>query len=84
MEKATRWLAERWLERDQARAVNGGYDINLLIDGYLPAARDAVALILSAIRDPDDAVKRAMFDDGRIALNAWRNTVDAILAQKKD
>lgn len=81
LEKAARDLAERWLERDQHRAEQGGCEVRLLIEGYLPSARDAVRLVLHSIREPDEAVKHAMFNDGRIAIDAWRTTIDAILTE---
>lgn len=37
-----------------------------------------------SIREPTDAIKMAMFDQGQISLDAWRATIDAILKEKPE
>src|SRR4051812_28298524 len=59
LEKAARELAAKWLARDQAAAEQGGRDIRLAIDSYLPQAREDVRAILSTIRNLDETIKEA-------------------------
>ncbi len=45
-------IAKRRMEADQRRAEQGGCDILLVIDGYLPATREDARVAIFAMREP--------------------------------
>lgn len=93
IEKVARVLAELHRERDQQRAVESGCDILLLVDSYLPAAREDARAALRALLPPSEAMveagKRAIWAaciseekldaDGIVAAKAFTAMLGAVL-----
>lgn len=88
IERTAILLAERWRARDQERAIQGGCDINILADGYMPKARECVRAIIAAMREPTDAMVDSAcstfpdIDPGwRDAVNAYQAMIDKALKE---
>lgn len=93
VERVALAIAERRRGRDQAAAVQSGCDINLVIDGYLPQAREEARVAIEAMREPSTADIEATGDDdgdGRVhwnyrchvcggATESWHKIIDAAL-----
>lgn len=45
-------IAEKQMGDDQAKAINSGHDVMLVIDGYMPWAREIACVAIEAMRKP--------------------------------
>lgn len=86
-EAAARTLAEQWHDRDLSRSHGLSGCVLIGVDGYLPAARDVVRLVLEAIREPDEAMVDAGWEATAKSIvygdEVWKGMIDVLLAEAR-
>ena len=89
IEQVARALAKKRCARDQAKAVQGGCDIMLAPDVYMPLAREDARAAVEAMRDLSPEMYEGLSATGKMwremnSREVWNTMIDAILAEKPE